>query len=198
MQFLVIPNYTFSVPADNGIATTNGTTITTVTNGTVTVTTTQAENSLYSSASKSATLTVGGGMSVIASDDIPLNLSAISSDTSYTYGTASGSYTGSNIVNLSTLVSSNNSNQPYTFSIQNFNPVDCASVSGNNLTFSQAGTVNIQATQSAGNGYSAGGPVYFNVEIKRTSQTLTFNNFSKTFRRCQFHTFCHHQCESKL
>jgi len=169
-------SYTFSVPVGNGFATTNGSTVTTITNGTTTITATQAENSTYTSTAKSATLTVGISGS-LQSSNIPSELSIISNDTSYTYGTSSGSYAGANVVDLSTLVSSA-SFEPYTFSIQNFNPSGCASISGNTLTFSQAGTVNIQVTQSAGGGFQAGGPLYFNVELKRTSQLITFGALS--------------------
>ena len=179
-----VPNYssyTFSVPAGNGVATTNGTTITIVGAGQVIVTVSQASDGFYEAATATALLTVS---SVIVSSTTDPTI-AFPLNVSYTYGTAVGSvYAGSDTVVLNNLVSSNSSGA-LSFSVSNASPVGCASVVSSNLVFTQAGTVTIGITQAAASGYNAiTTPVTFDITLSKATPTISGNsNLSYTYNQ---------------
>jgi hypothetical protein len=148
--------YTFSVPANNGVATTNGTTITIIGAGTVTLTVSQPANPIYASTTATTTLNVAKGTQTL------------------TFNNMTKGYGETFVPVVSTNASPSYSS--YSFSVPNNNGV--ATSNGSSITVIGLGTVQITATQATNTNYLQATATATLTAVKGT-QALTFNNIYK-------------------
>lgn len=153
-------NYTSS---NNNIATINGSTVSIIGAGTVTITATQASDANFETSSISCTLTVAK-INPILSAFNPINK---------TYGDANFSIIGPNT----------NSNGLLTYTSSNTN---VATISGTIVTIIGAGTATITSTQASTSNYNAG-TIASTIYVSKATPTFgIFNNYNKAVGDANF------------
>ena len=145
---------TFTVSSGSSIASVSGSNLYVTGAGSVTITATQAGNSIYEAATPvTQTLTVNKASQSIA----------------FTLSPSTITYNPSGTV--ITLSASGTSNLPVTFTISGSS---IATVSGSNLYVTGAGTVMLTATQTGNSNYEAATPVTQTLTVNKASQTIAF------------------------
>ena len=167
VQTLVVGNYTFSLPPNNNVATTNGTTVTIIGGGTVTLTVTQVigTNGDYSSNSDTVQLIVN-----------PINQTL-------TFNPMTKAYRQTFVPEVST--NANPSYSSYTFSVPANNGVAVTNNNGTSLTVIGLGEVMVTVTQAANSNYNSA-TTTAKLTAVQANQTLTFNNIYKNEKSKSF------------
>lgn len=174
-------SYTFSVPADNGIASINGNVFTILAAGQVEITVTQAANSNFLEASAAATLVVAKKTQILTVSDVyrsyddPPFIPTVS-----TNGTT-----------LTTPI-------PYTISVQNPN---VATVENGRLRIENVGSTLVTVTQSGDDTYTAATTTFtFTVEYgrRRTLLNLYDQTGTQHFQIAQEYTRTHLQFPGRV
>jgi hypothetical protein len=168
VETLLAGSYTFSLPANNGVATTNGTTVTIIGGGTVTLTVTQiisGTNGNYSSNTDTVELTVN-----------PI-------DQILTFNPMTKEYRQTFVPVVSTNATPSYSS--YTFSVPNNNGVVITNNNGTSLTVIGLGEVTVTVFQAANANYNSA-TTTATLTAVRANQTLTFENIYKSQKSSPF------------
>jgi hypothetical protein len=168
VETLLAGSYTFSLPANNGVATTNGTTVTIIGGGTVTLTVTQI-------------ISGTNGNYISNTDTVELTVNPI--DQILTFNPMTKEYRQTFVPVVSTNATPSYSS--YTFSVPDNNGVVVTNNNGTSLTVIGLGEVTVTVFQAANANYNSA-TTTATLTAVRANQTLTFENIYKSQKSSPF------------